>query len=694
MKVFLALFVLVLLFGAAPTRLLQGDELGDASASAADVRVMSFNIRYGAARDGENHWDNRKAFLVETIRAFDPDLLGTQETLGFQRDYLAEHLPEYAHLGVGREDGGDTGEMMALFYKKERFEKLAGGHFWLSETPEQVGSKSWDSSLPRMATWVKLRDRRVPAAPPLLFLNTHFDHLGASARLESARLIRRQVALLGENCSRIVTGDFNTAEKSEPYQALFAIRGNEPSPLVDTYRVAHPESGKAEGTFSGFKPNAIDGPRIDWIAVSPDWQVLAAEIDRTARNGRTPSDHFPVTAVLRRSDPQARGEPIGPREAARPGSKPNFLVILTDDQGYGDVSCYGETDVRTPNIDRLAAGGMLFTRMRSNCTVCSPSRAAILTGRYPDRAGVPGVIRTHPENSWGYLAPDVPTLAEELRACGYHTGIIGKWHLGLQSPNTPTERGFDFFHGFLGDMMDSYLDHLRHGNNYMRLNQEVIDPEGHATDLFTDWACEYLRERTKHADRPFFLYLAYNAPHFPIEPPADWLARVKARAPDMDENRAKNVAFVEHLDSGVGRVLDVLKETGLEENTLVVFSSDNGGSLPHAQSNGPWRDGKQSHYDGGLRIPFALRWPGKVAAGSRSDYAGQTFDVFPTFLELAGAKPSAELDAVSLLPLLNGEELAGQRDLYFVRREGGPRYGGKSYQAIVRGDWKLLQNDP
>jgi len=380
--------------------------------------------------------------------------------------------------------------------------------------------------------------------------------------------------------------------------------------------------------------------------------------------------------------------------SAAAADRPNFLLIFTDDHGYGDVSTYHKSDVRTPNIDRLAADGMLFTTMRANCTVCSPSRAALLTGRYADRVGVPGVIRTHPENSWGYFDPRVPTLAGELKKAGYHTAVVGKWHLWLESPNTPNERGFDFFHGFLGDMMDSYTTHLRHGNNYMHRNTQVIAPEGHATDLFSAWAADFLRRRAEHEDQPFFLYLAYNAPHFPIEPPAEWLARVVQRAPRMDEKRAKNVALVEHLDDGIGRVLAALAETGLDKNTLVVFTADNGGSLPHGQSNQPWRDGKQSHYDGGLRVPFMVRWPGHVPPGSKSDYAGLVFDLFPTFLEAAGAERSAELDAVSLLPVLQGGAINAPRDLYFVRREGGLRYGGKSYEALIRGQWKLLQNDP
>jgi arylsulfatase A-like enzyme len=379
---------------------------------------------------------------------------------------------------------------------------------------------------------------------------------------------------------------------------------------------------------------------------------------------------------------------------ASAGTKPNFLIIITDDHGYGDVSTYHASDVRTPHIDRLAAEGMLFTAMRANATVCSPSRAALLTGRYPDRVGVPGVIRTDPGDSWGYLDPAVPTLADELRRAGYHTAIVGKWHLGLESPNTPNERGFDLFHGFLGDMMDSYLTHLRQGRNYMRRNADVVSPSGHATEVFTAWAAEALREQALRPDRPFFLYLAYNAPHFPIEPPAEWLARVRNRAPQLDDKRARNAAFVEHLDDNVGRVLSVLEELGLDRTTVVAFTSDNGGSLPHGQNNDPWRGGKQSHYDGGLRVPFMVRWPQGIPAGSRCDYPGLVFDLFPTFLELAGVERPVGLDAVSLAPALRGQPMPASRELYFVRREGGAAFGGKSYEALIRDGWKLMQNDP
>jgi len=249
-----------------------------------------------------------------------------------------------------------------------------------------------------------------------------------------------------------------------------------------------------------------------------------------------------------------------------PDKKPNILVILVDDLGYGDLSSYGAKDLRTPNIDQLMANGMRFDNFYANCPVCSPTRASLMTGRYPDMVGVPGVIRTHPTNNFGYLSPDAVMLPTMLKKAGYHTAIIGKWHLGLESPNIPNERGFDHFHGFLGDMMDDYYTHLRHGYNYMRLNKQEIHPEGHATDLFTQWAIEYIRGRI-NKKQPFFLYLAYNAPHTPIQPPEEWLEKVKKREKGIDSKRAKIVALIEHLDYSIGKVIQALKDAGLYKNT-------------------------------------------------------------------------------------------------------------------------------
>lgn len=267
------------------------------------VRVMSYNIRYATASDGKNVWDNRKDFLVETIKEFNPDLLGTQETLARQRDDLAARLDGYDLLAAGRDDGGEKCEMMALFYRKGRFEKLAGGHFWLSETPERAGSKSWDTSLPRMTTWVKLRDKTNPTASPIAFFNTHFDHRGRKARLESARLLRKKIGELGEGCRIVVTGDFNSDEGSEPYKALFEAA--EPARTVlDTFRLTHPTKAEDEGTITGFRAGTSSGPRIDWIGCSTDWEVQEAAIVHAARDGRTPSDHHAVTAVLRPANPK------------------------------------------------------------------------------------------------------------------------------------------------------------------------------------------------------------------------------------------------------------------------------------------------------------------------------------------------------------------------------------------------------
>jgi arylsulfatase A-like enzyme len=390
---------------------------------------------------------------------------------------------------------------------------------------------------------------------------------------------------------------------------------------------------------------------------------------------------------------------LAARERMSPGAqaqvKPNVLVILVDDLGYGDLSSYGATDLKSPNIDKLIAAGMRFDNFYANCPVCSPTRASLLTGRYPDLVGVPGVIRTHIRDNWGYLFPQAVLLPQMLKRAGYHTGIVGKWHLGLASPNLPNERGFDHFHGFLGDMMDDYYNHRRHGFNYMRLNNREIDPQGHATDLFTQWAIDYLRERSQKKDQPFLLYLAYNAPHAPIQPPQEWLERVKQRQIGISEKRAKLVALIEHLDAGIGKVLDALKETGLSNNTLVIFTSDNGGDLGAGATNGPLRAGKGNMYEGGIREPMCAVWPGKIASGSHSDRVALTMDLFATVCEAARVRIEHEIDGRSILPTLTGKEQPeDNRTLFWVRREGGGQYGGRAYYAARQGDFKLLQNSP
>jgi arylsulfatase A-like enzyme len=372
-------------------------------------------------------------------------------------------------------------------------------------------------------------------------------------------------------------------------------------------------------------------------------------------------------------------------------SPPNILIIFTDDLGYGDLSIQGATDMRTPNIDNIAKKGMIFKQFYANSPVCSPSRASLLTGKYPNMVGMPGVVRQVEEKSWGYFDENAVTLPQMLNEVGYHTGMIGKWHLGYEKPNIPNSKGFQYFKGFLGDMMDDYWTHLRHGINWMRENEIEITPEGHATDIFTDWTIDYLKER-QVKQQPFFLYLTYNAPHFPIQPPQEWLDKVQQREQNITEKRAKNVAFIEHLDFNIGRIMKALKETGLDDNTLVVFTSDNGGALRYAQSNSPLRGSKQQMYEGGIRVPFFASWKGKIAAGSTSDNVGMLMDLLPTFCKVAEKEVTHAIDGINLLPTLLGEEqVTDDRHLFWVRREGWD-YGGQAYYAARYKGYKILQN--
>lgn len=261
------------------------------------LKVMSFNIRYGAADDGTNSWPQRKDLVLDTIKVFDPDLLGLQEVLGFQAEFLKTNLKGYAFHGVGREDGKEKGEYVPLMYKTSRFALEDSGHFWFSETPEIAGSKSWDSSLPRMLSWVMLRDLKNDRV--IVFANVHFDHRGPQARLESAKLMRAKwEEFQNDNIPLIITGDFNTDEDKAPYAALVNAEGFTGTKLIDSYRVTHPERSADELSFGDWIGKR-EGTRIDWILHSPDLVTRSSVINYTQDNGRYPSDHYPVEAVLR-----------------------------------------------------------------------------------------------------------------------------------------------------------------------------------------------------------------------------------------------------------------------------------------------------------------------------------------------------------------------------------------------------------
>jgi endonuclease/exonuclease/phosphatase family metal-dependent hydrolase len=256
----------------------------------APLRVMSFNIRLGVAKDGDNHWDKRKDLVVDTIRAFRADLVGTQETWHFQADHLKKNLPEFGYVGWTRQ-AGKEGEQCGILFRKDRFDVVESGQFWLSKTPEMKGSKSWDSSLPRIVTWIELKDKLADGRQ-LRFLNTHFDHIGKVARLEAAKMIRESAK---KYASRpvIVTGDFNCSDTSAPYKALF-----EGQILTDSFRAKYPTKQPKEGTFNGFK-GTDTGARIDWVLHNDKFATVDAAVDKTSKDGRYPSDHFPVTAVLK-----------------------------------------------------------------------------------------------------------------------------------------------------------------------------------------------------------------------------------------------------------------------------------------------------------------------------------------------------------------------------------------------------------
>lgn len=260
-----------------------------------DLRVMSFNCRVSTLFDLHNTWGLRKRLLLDTIQNFNPDLLGTQEVVSSQYDYLRKRLKGYEAVGVGRDDGKRDGEMCAVFFRADKFEKLDAGHFWLSQRPSKPGSKGWGAFFPRMVTWVKLRPRDGGAT--FCWFNTHLDAFSSRARENGAKLLRQRMASIAGAMPVLVTGDFNADAGSDPYQIL--IGGNAAAPLIDTFRAAHVTLPRNDGTRHSFR-GGRGGPRIDWILASSNaFQTIDADIDHTRSGLMYPSDHFPVTAVLR-----------------------------------------------------------------------------------------------------------------------------------------------------------------------------------------------------------------------------------------------------------------------------------------------------------------------------------------------------------------------------------------------------------
>jgi arylsulfatase A-like enzyme len=367
-------------------------------------------------------------------------------------------------------------------------------------------------------------------------------------------------------------------------------------------------------------------------------------------------------------------------------ARPNVLIIMADDLGYGDLSSYGAKDIQTPHLDKLISESMRFDDFHANSCVCSPTRAALISGRYPELVGVPGVIRHYKNGNWGHLDPNSTMLTNVFQKNGYYTSLIGKWHLGLTEENLPNKRGFDEFHGWLGDMMDDYWKHTRGGQNFMRLNEEKIQPTGHATDLFTEWSIASIERRAKEG-KPWFQFLAYNAPHDPIQPPPEWLEKVKQREKGIADKRAGLVALIEHMDDGIGRVLAALQKSGQDKNTIVVFTSDNGGDLKHAANNGPLRDGKGHFYEGGTKVPTSIRWPGKIPS-AKTNFRALTMDIIPTLADICEVPIESKLEGQSFKQqLLTGKQAAFDRPEHYMW------FQKTTKQAMRIGDWKIIRDD-
>lgn len=361
------------------------------------------------------------------------------------------------------------------------------------------------------------------------------------------------------------------------------------------------------------------------------------------------------------------------------GAATNVVLIVSDDQGYADISCYAHPDeVQTPNLDRIAREGVRLTSGYASCPVCAPTRAGLLTGRYHQRFG----FYTAADSRAG-LPNSETTLAEILGDRGYATGVFGKWHLGYAPPYRPLERGFDTFYGFLGHGGHDYFD-LAISDDVRSIyrNRSPIDDSGYLTRNITKEAIAFIEE---NRDRPLFAYVPYNAVHNPLQAPQDYVRRYSS----PDPQRSTYLAMLAIMDEGVGAILDTLDRLDLSDNTLVIFLSDNGGARGTTANNGALRNFKHSVYEGGLRVPFLARWPGRIPAGTVSDEPVISIDVFSTVLAAAGIEPPDELqlDSRDMLPALAGRL---DRPLHEALYWNWIDKDSDTGWAIRKGRWKLL----
>ena len=368
------------------------------------------------------------------------------------------------------------------------------------------------------------------------------------------------------------------------------------------------------------------------------------------------------------------------------GERPNIVFIMADDLGYGDLGCYGATDIETPHLDRLAAEGIRMTDFYANGAVCSPTRIAFLTGRYQQRLGMDNALY-YQEMGRG-LPEEGLTIGDALGSAGYMTGLSGKWHVGYDYERQPNQQGFHHFFGLLGGN-HHYFEHMgRIGVPDLWLNNEPIQREGYTTDLITEDAIAFIE---REQESPFFLFISHAAPHFPWQGPDDAAKDIRPKHKSWQlGDRETYIAMVERMDEGIGQILAKIESAGLREKTLVVFTSDNGGHI--YSSNAPFREGKSSIWEGGTRVPCIVRWPGVISAGEVSNQMGITMDWTATMLRMAdlGSDPDGE-DGVDLMPLLTGELPRQSRTLFWKRKKGPVRKSIEEGRAVRQGAWKLVE---
>jgi len=371
---------------------------------------------------------------------------------------------------------------------------------------------------------------------------------------------------------------------------------------------------------------------------------------------------------------------------------PNIIFIMADDLGYGDLGCYGQEKIKTPEIDALAASGMRFTQFYAGASVCAPSRCSLLTGKHNGHAYVRGNFEIGHWNSFLGQLPipeDEVTLFDMLKQADYATACYGKWAMGrAESSGAPDRHAVDDFLGYnCQRQAHSYYPYYLEGNfgekHWQEGNTRKDGGQTYSHDVLAEKALEFIKA---NKDTNFFLYLPFTIPHIPFEVPDLDIYKDK----NWDKKLKTQAAMISRMDKDVGRIMDLLRELDIDENTIVFFTSDNGahgkgGTFEFFKSSGQLRGKKRDLYEGGIRTPMIVNWPGKIKAGSESDYIGAFWDVMPTFAELAGVKAPSEIDGISFLPELTGKEQARHHHLYWEFYE----QGGK--QAVRKGKWKAVR---